>query len=389
MATFGSRMTASSRTLGTAILVWGIAAAALPLTVAARDLAIEVDGTALVFNQPPIVREGRVFVPLRGLFERLGAKIVFDAGHISVTSGTRAISLQVGDPTAIVDGRSLPLEAPPIVIAGTTLVPLRFVAQSLGANVAYDPSIRVVSIAARAPAGASSSAAAPDSPMPVASPESTTSVAPNSVGTSIPATNDAPLDIRLVRIEPAPGTTLARRRPEISATFAELVDAATVRVAVDGIDLTTESSITSRSFVTDPAAEIAPGGHTVVVTGRTPDKERFEERWTFATSDTPNVNFVSGLEPTNGTVLTRAAFDVSGYTRPKARVRVIATTSATSPSFSDTSDGSTTVDVVANARGYFETPLAVVDHGAGLVDVRVASTAPDGSVAVRTLRLRR
>lgn len=377
-------MTASSPGPRILVLASALAVVALPLSATAGDLAIELNGTALVFDQPPIIREGRVFVPLRGLFERLGAKVGYDAGRISIISGSHAISLREGDSAALIDGRSQALETPPFVVGGRTLVPLRFVATSLGATVGYDGTTRVVSIAKPAPDAISPAVA-------VESPSSTRSAEPASVArsaeTSTPAA-DAPLDIRLLRIEPAPGATLAGRRPEISATFAELVAAATVRVTVDGDDLTADTSITSRSFVANPTRDIAPGTHSVVVTGRTPDKERFEERWTFATSDMPTANFVSGLEPTNGTALGRSAFDVSGYTRPKARLRLVATTSATSPSFNDSSDGSTTVDVVANAKGYFETPLVMVDHGAGLVDVRIVSTTPDGSVAVRTLRLR-
>lgn len=199
----------------------------------------------------------------------------------------------------------------------------------------------------------------------------------------------APIDIRLLRIEPAPDTTLARKRPEISATFGEIVAPASVRVDVDDIDLTAASHVTARSFTTQPDRDLPPGSHTVIVTGRTPEREPFAERWTFATTDAPNANFISGLEPLDGAVLERTRFDVSGYTRPKARVRLVATSSGTSPTFSDASEDSATLDVVADKRGFFEAPFALEDRGAGLVDVRIVSTDPGGDIAVRTLRLRR
>lgn len=379
-----------------------LAAAGLPLSSSAQDVGVVVNGTALVFDQPPLERDGRIFVPLRGLFERLGASVVFDAGRIAMTAGTHTIGLHVGETTAIIDGQTQVLDAPPVVVGGRTLVPLRFVAQALGAKVAYDGTTRIVSID-KAPLAAATVATVvppppvPSTPMPppaaippppaipVASAANTGGVvAPNA---AFPK-GEIPIELRLLRIEPAPNTTIARKRPELSGTFAESIDPASVRIAIDGRDVTADALVTARSFETDSGNDIPAGSHAVVVTGRTPDNEHFEDRWTFTTTDTPNSNFLIGLEPVAGTELGSTTFDVSGFTRPRARVRVIATTSSTSPVFSDASDDSQTVDAVATSKGYFEVPLALVDHGSGLIDVRIVSTAPGGEVAVRTLRLR-
>lgn len=369
-----------------AVLVVGI-----PLASVAQDLGVVVNGTVLVFDQPPVERDGRIFVPLRGLFERLGASVVFDAGKITMTAGAHTIGLHVGETTAIIDGQSQLLDAPPLVVGGRTLVPLRFVAQALGAKVAYDGSTRIVSIdgAPIAPIAAAGPARTPVPLVPataISTPTPSADVA--TISAAHVAKGEMPIELRLLRVEPAPGADLARKRPEISATFAESVDPASVRITIDGRDSSSDALVSSRSFVTDPSVELAPGSHAVIVSGRTPDKERFESRWTFATTEATNTNFLNGLEPVGGTVLSTASFEVSGFTRPKSRIRIVATTSASSPAFNDTSDGSQTVDVVASGKGYFEVPLALVDHGAGLVDVRIVSTAPGGDVAVRTLRLR-
>lgn len=359
--------------------------AALPRASSAQDLGVVVNGTALVFDQPPIERDGRVFVPLRGLFERLGASVVFSAGQIAMTAGWHIIGLHVGETAAVIDGQSQLLDAPPIVVGGRTLVPLRFVAQALGAKVAYDGSTRIVTVDGATVASALVAASA----VPTATPAAVVPVPTSAPGSLAPLVRgDGPIEIRLLRAEPAPGTTIARKRPELSATFAEAVDPASVRLTIDGRETSAGPLVTSRSFETDPALDLAAGPHVVVVSGRTPDRERFEDRWTFATTDTVNTNFINGLEPVGGTLLTMPTFDVSGFTRPKARVHIVATTNGTSPAFGDASDASQTIDVVASAKGYFEAPLALVDRGSGLVDVRVSSTAPGGDVAVRTLRLR-
>ncbi len=371
-------------------LVAGLAAsplAASTLGPPPQTVGIVVNGTALVFDQPPFERDGRVFVPLRGLFERLGASVVFELGQIAITAGSHTIGLHVGDAVATIDGRSEMLDAPPVVVADRTLVPLRFVAQALGAEVAYDVTRRVVSVSATPRPSPAAALAAP-SPPEMAQSTFATNVPVVAAVPSVPlGKGEIPIELRLLRVEPAPNATLARRRPEISATFAESVDAATVRVVLDGHDTALDTFATSHGFATDPSFDLDVGMHVVSVTGRTPDKERFEERWTFATSDAPNANYLSGLEPVSGATLGSTNFEVSGFTRPKARVRIVATTSATSTAFSDFSDGSATVDAVANSKGYFAAALAPVDHGAGLVDVRIASTAPGGAVAIRTLRL--
>jgi hypothetical protein len=60
--------------------------------IARADVRIVVNGQTVQFDQPPIVRAGRVFVPLRGVFERLGASVVYDNGTINAASRERSTS---------------------------------------------------------------------------------------------------------------------------------------------------------------------------------------------------------------------------------------------------------------------------------------------------------
>lgn len=359
--------------------------------------SVVLNGTAIVFDQPPIARDGRVYVPLRGIFEQLGASVVYNAGRIAATAGKHTVGLQIGSTTATVDGVVETLDAPPIVETGRTLVPLRFVSQALGANVSYDATTRTVNVTAPdfAPGAATTVGTAPVAPAPVA-------VTP-SAGAEVPAAPTPPAPqratialrpgetqvlLRLLRLEPAANATIARNRPEISATFGESVEPSSVRVALDGEDVTSQAEISGRSFLVDAPAELAAGHHEISIAGRTSEKEPFAEHWAFTTRAAVDTNFLSGLEPVSGLTLGSTTFPVSGYTRPHARVRVIATTSATALTFADPTDASATEDTVADAHGYFETTLSPTDHGSGLIDVRIASTAPDGDIAVRTLRLR-
>jgi hypothetical protein len=91
-------------------------------------------------DQPPIDQAGRIFVPMRAIFERLGAAVVYSNGTINATRGRRTIALAIGSQSATVNGQPVQLDSPPFLIGERTLVPLRFVSQALGANVQWSES---------------------------------------------------------------------------------------------------------------------------------------------------------------------------------------------------------------------------------------------------------
>ncbi|GAC1495474.1 MAG: hypothetical protein NVS1B2_14070 [Vulcanimicrobiaceae bacterium] len=351
----------------------------------AGRIGVAIDGTSIVFDEAPQARDGRVYVPLRGLFERLGASVAFEAGHIAASAGTHAIRLSIGATTATVDGVAQELDAPPLVVRGRTLVPLRFVSQALGAHVTYDATRRTVDVSpAPAPLASVARTAAP--PLTVAPSPSTPARRRATVALR---PGEAPIALRLLRAEPAAGATVARRRLEISTTFAEPVAPQSVRVSLDGEDVTALAHVGARNVVIEPADDLVPGPHEISFAGRTPDREAFVAHWTFSTRDADDANFLSGLEPVSGIALARTSFVVSGYTRPGARVRVAATSSGSVVTFVNPGDDSASIDAVSDARGYFEAPVALADRGSGIVDVRVSSTTSTGAAAIRTLRLRR
>jgi hypothetical protein len=80
----------------------------------------------------PQERAGRVFVPLRGIFEQLGASVVYQNGIINAQGNGRAVSLRIGSTQATVNGQLQNLDVPPFVVGASTYVPLRFVSQAQG-----------------------------------------------------------------------------------------------------------------------------------------------------------------------------------------------------------------------------------------------------------------
>jgi hypothetical protein len=127
----------------------GFAAIAVLLTFAlpaGAQVAVTINGNEVNFSPPSIVQAGRVFVPLRGVFERLGASVVYSNGTINATGNGHDVTLQIGSTQATVNGQQETIDVAPFIVGASTFVPLRFISQALGATVNYDGTNRVVAI---------------------------------------------------------------------------------------------------------------------------------------------------------------------------------------------------------------------------------------------------
>ncbi len=119
----------------------------LLLTLAASaQVAISINGNGVDVSPSPLIQNGRVFVPLRGVFENLGARVNYANGRIDATGNGREIALEIGSTQATVNGQSETIDVAPFIVGASTYVPLRFVSQALGAGVQWDNTDRVVEI---------------------------------------------------------------------------------------------------------------------------------------------------------------------------------------------------------------------------------------------------
>lgn len=121
--------------------------AAIP-AAANQPVQVFVNGQTLQFDVPPTVVSGRTLVPLRAIFEALGAKVAWDQAtrSVSATWAGGSLSLPVGSPKATVKGTQRDLDVPARIISGRTMVPLRFVAEAMGAQVGWYEKSRAVTI---------------------------------------------------------------------------------------------------------------------------------------------------------------------------------------------------------------------------------------------------
>ena len=123
----------------------------LTLPAAAADTStvkVFVDGRQLTFDVPPMIEGGRTLVPMRTIFEALGAEVYWDGPEqtVSAFKGDTGIAIQIGNPTANVNNSAIALDVPPKIVNGRTLVPLRFVSEALGCSVNWNGAARSVII---------------------------------------------------------------------------------------------------------------------------------------------------------------------------------------------------------------------------------------------------
>lgn len=118
-------------------------------TYAAQDtIKITINGDYVQFDQPPIIVNNRVLVPLRIIFEELGATVDYNNATRKVTGfkdGT-SVNLTLGSKIAYINEKKVTLDVPANAVNGRTLVPARFIAESLGATVDWNNTERTVVI---------------------------------------------------------------------------------------------------------------------------------------------------------------------------------------------------------------------------------------------------
>jgi Copper amine oxidase N-terminal domain len=132
-----------------------------------------------------LVRGGTLLVPLRSMFEQMGATVTFDAGSKSVTASKPGSQVRVtlGKNQVIINGESRPLDVPPMMYKGVLLVPIRVISEALGAYVQWVPEqhVAVVRYQPPTPVPAPAPTEAP-TPVPTPAPSPTAAPTPKPIG---------------------------------------------------------------------------------------------------------------------------------------------------------------------------------------------------------------
>ncbi len=349
--------------IGAAAITIGAGSLAL-----AQSVSVTLNGTPMNLNPAPQERAGRIFVPLRGIFEQLGASVVYQNGLINAQGHGREVSLHIGSTQATVDGQPQTLDVAPFVVGASTYVPLRFVSQALGASVNYDATNKIVAISA---GNAGPSAAPP----------------PGS-------------GITLGPLEPGRDADVPTRRPTIAAQFAGgRVDPNSLRITLDDLDITASTSRSPSGFVYSPPSDLQSMRHVVHVRGADMSGAPFEARWSFMTGTSSVVTTLRDVNPPDGAQVP-GQFTVSGHTLPRARVIVqVGSPAGGGPAGNPNSIASDVgaifglgggvnvrTEVEADDDGFFSTVVATNAPPGTPLQMVVSATDPRSKAAARPVR---
>ncbi|HXK51746.1 MAG TPA: copper amine oxidase N-terminal domain-containing protein [Caldisericia bacterium] len=99
----------------------------------------------------PVILSGRTMVPLRFVSESLQATVNWEAETktIVIHDHKKVITMTIGDVNVHVNGQLYVLDVPPVILEGRTMVPIRFVSEALGGSVSWDPKTQTVTILAQ------------------------------------------------------------------------------------------------------------------------------------------------------------------------------------------------------------------------------------------------
>ncbi len=123
-------------------------------TFAEGEISITVNSKPLTMDVPPEIMNGRTMVPMRAVFEALGADVnwIGEEQMIIATSGNKIIVLKIGASilnycdVSTQENKNITLDVAPLIKDGRTLIPLRAVSEALGANVDWNGETRAITI---------------------------------------------------------------------------------------------------------------------------------------------------------------------------------------------------------------------------------------------------
>ena len=144
----GKYLTTPGRLLSNALVVTQQKGSTQQRATPAPVIQVLLDSKPLSFDTAPINEGGRILVPMRHIFEALGATVDWDPTSKTATAirNDRTVRLQIGAREAFINDQAYKLDVPGKIVGGRTLAPLRFVGEAFGADVKWDGATQTVII---------------------------------------------------------------------------------------------------------------------------------------------------------------------------------------------------------------------------------------------------
>ena len=105
---------------------------------------VVLNNKILGFDVPPIIEDGSTLVPMRFLFEQMGADVEWDSETQTATAmlDNKAVTFSIDNVNARINNKSAKMDVPARLVNGKTMVPLRFLSENMGYDVDWDADSR-------------------------------------------------------------------------------------------------------------------------------------------------------------------------------------------------------------------------------------------------------
>jgi len=115
---------------------------------ASPKITVKVDDKIITFDVEPYIENNRTMVPIRFISEALGAQVDWNDTYklVTIILGDVKVEQKIGKTVAIVNNQEVKFDVPAVIKSGRTMVPVRFVSETLGANVEWEATTRTVII---------------------------------------------------------------------------------------------------------------------------------------------------------------------------------------------------------------------------------------------------
>jgi hypothetical protein len=112
------------------------------------NIKVYVDGKKINFDVPPMIIDGSTMVPLRAIFEAIGAEVTWDPNTQMATAykDDTSVNLYIGSLAPSVNNIVRPITVPAKIVNGRTLAPLRFVGEAFGGTVTWNAATQTINI---------------------------------------------------------------------------------------------------------------------------------------------------------------------------------------------------------------------------------------------------
>lgn len=132
----------------TLVLILSLAA---PSVLAASPIVVKVNGSKVTFpDSQPVIKDGRTLVPLRAVFEKLGADVEWDqpTKTASITLKSNTLKIKIGSEDLHLNNKKISqkLDVKAQLIDSRTMIPLRYACEALGYTVNWDSGTRTVTV---------------------------------------------------------------------------------------------------------------------------------------------------------------------------------------------------------------------------------------------------